>query len=397
MENFVNKFTKLEAFLQQQQLQHLYRRTRVVTSAQQPHRLVDGKPLLTFCSNDYLGLANHPALIQALQQAAHTYGVGSGAAHLVNGHSKPHQQLEEALAEFTGREQALLFSTGYMANVGVVNALVNRHDVIYADKLNHASLVDAALLSGAKVIRYPHNDTAHLAKRLQSTEQTQLILSDGVFSMDGDQAPIHALAALAQSANAWLMLDDAHGFGVLGETGAGLVEQANLTAEAVPILMGTLGKALGTAGAFVAGSRTLIEYLKQTARPWIFTTAQPPAIAAATLTSLRLVQQGQALREHLHQLIQQFRLGAQQLGLQLMNSQTPIQPIILGSNASALAASAYLEAQGILVTAIRPPTVPHGTARLRVTLSAAHTQQDVERLLTALAQLRLRPYVAEAQ
>ena len=382
----MDKFAKLHAFLQQQQQQQLYRRTRLAETAQQPQRIIDGKALLTFCSNDYLGLANHPAVIQAFQQAANEYGVGSGAAHLVNGHSKPHQQLEEALAEFTGREQALLFSTGYMANIGVTNALLGRHDFIYADKLNHASLVDAALLSGAKVTRYAHNDSAQLAKRLQHTEHTQLILTDGVFSMDGDVAPIQALARLAQQANAWLMVDDAHGFGVLGKTGAGLLEQAELSASDVPILMGTLGKALGTAGAFVAGDTILIEYLKQTARSWIFTTAQPPAVAAATLASLALVQQGQHLREHLQQLIQQFRQGAQQLGLQLMDSQTPIQPIILGSNAHALAASAYLESQGILVSAIRPPTVPQGTARLRVTLSAAHTSADVDYLLAALDQ-----------
>ena len=395
VENIVDKFAKLNTFLQQQQQQQLYRRTRLAETAQQPQRIIDGKALLTFCSNDYLGLANHPAVIQAFQQAANKYGVGSGAAHLVNGHSKPHQHLEEALAEFTGREQALLFSTGYMANLGVTNALVGRHDFIYADKLNHASLVDAAILSSAKVIRYAHNDSAQLAKRLQPTEQTQLILTDGVFSMDGDVAPVKALAELAHQANAWLMVDDAHGFGVLGKTGAGLLEQTELSANDVPILMGTLGKAFGTAGAFVAGDTVLIEYLKQTARPWIFTTAQPPAVAAATLASLALVKQGQHLREHLQHLIQQFRQGAQQLGLQLMDSQTPIQPIILGSNTNALAASAYLETQGILVTAIRPPTVPQGTARLRVTLSAAHTTADVERLLATLAQLPLKPLVTQ--
>ena len=391
----MDKFAKLHVFLQQQQQQQLYRRTRLAETAQQPRRIIDGKALLTFCSNDYLGLANHPAVIQAFQQAANEYGVGSGAAHLVNGHSKPHQQLEEALAEFTGRAQALLFSTGYMANIGVTNALLGRHDFIYADKLNHASLVDAALLSGAKVTRYAHNDSAQLAKRLQHTEPTQLILTDGVFSMDGDVAPIQALARLAQQANAWLMVDDAHGLGVLGKTGAGLLEQAALSASDVPILMGTLGKALGTAGAFVAGDSALIEYLKQTARSWIFTTAQPPAVAAATLASLALVQQGQHLREHLQQLIQQFRQGAEQLGLQLMDSQTPIQPIILGSNAHALAASTYLESQGILVTAIRPPTVPQGTARLRVTLSAAHSTVDVERLLAALDQRPFKQLVAQ--
>ncbi|QQZ29079.1 8-amino-7-oxononanoate synthase [Thiothrix subterranea] len=383
-----SKFTKLRSELDLRRSRHLYRSTRVADSPQQPQRHIDGKPLLTFCSNDYLGLANHPAVIRAFQQAANTYGVGSGAAHLVNGHSRPHQQLEEALAAFTGRERALLFSTGYMANLGVVNALLTgRNDVVYADRLNHASLVDAALLSGAKLIRYPHNDTTSLGKRLLAQEgdtPTQLILTDGVFSMDGDVAPLAKLALMAQQHEAWLMVDDAHGFGVLGNTGAGLVEAAGLNQDDVPILMGTLGKALGTAGAFIAGSHDLIEYLIQTARTWIYTTAQPPAVAAATLVSLQLVATESWRREHLRSLIQQFRTGAVQLGLPLMPSDTAIQPMLVGSSEQALSISRKLEAWGILVTAIRPPTVPVETARLRVTLSAAHTVEDVERLLDAL-------------
>lgn len=382
------KFTKIRSELDLRRSRHLYRSTRVADSPQQPQRQIDGNPLLTFCSNDYLGLANHPDVIHAFQQAANTYGVGSGAAHLVNGHSRPHQQLEEALAAFTGRERALLFSTGYMANLGVVNALLTgRNDLVYADRLNHASLVDAALLSGAKLIRYPHNDTASLGKRLMAQDAespTQLILTDGVFSMDGDVAPLAKLAAMARHHDAWLMVDDAHGFGVLGNTGAGLVEAAGLNQDDVPILMGTLGKALGTAGAFVAGSHDLIEYLMQTARTWIYTTAQPPAVAAATLVSLQLVQTESWRREHLRTLIQQFRSGAAQLGLPLMPSDTAIQPIVVGSSEQALAISRKLEERGILVTAIRPPTVPLETARLRVTLSAAHTGEDVERLLDAL-------------
>ncbi|MDQ5768513.1 8-amino-7-oxononanoate synthase [Thiothrix subterranea] len=383
-----SKFTKLRSELDLRRSRHLYRSTRVADSPQQPQRHIDGKPLLTFCSNDYLGLANHPAVIRAFQQAANTYGVGSGAAHLVNGHSRPHQQLEEALAAFTGRERALLFSTGYMANLGVVNALLTgRNDLVYADRLNHASLVDAALLSGAKLIRYPHNDTTSLGKRLLAHEgdaPTQLILTDGVFSMDGDVAPLAKLALMAQQHEAWLMVDDAHGFGVLGNTGAGLVEAAGLNQDDVPILMGTLGKALGTAGAFIAGSHDLIEYLIQTARTWIYTTAQPPAVAAATLVSLQLVATESWRREHLRSLIQQFRTGAVQLGLPLMPSDTAIQPMLVGSSEQALSISRKLEARGILVTAIRPPTVPVETARLRVTLSAAHTVEDVERLLDAL-------------
>ncbi|MBU0655907.1 MAG: 8-amino-7-oxononanoate synthase [Gammaproteobacteria bacterium] len=381
-----SKITRLLTELESRRTRHLYRRTHIADSPQQPHMTIDGKPMLVFCSNDYLGLANHPDLISAFRQAANEYGVGSGAAHLVSGHSRPHQQLEEALAAFTGRERALLFSTGYMANLGIVNALLtNRNDLVYADRLNHASLVDAGLLSGAKMVRYPHNDMVSLGKRLRAQEaDTALILTDGVFSMDGDVAPVKKLALLAREHDAWLMVDDAHGIGTLGETGAGLLEAEGLSQDDVPILMGTLGKALGTAGAFVAGSNDLIEYLIQTARTWIYTTAQPPAIAAATLASLKLVQSENWRREHLQALIKQFRTGATQLGLPLMPSATPIQPILIGSSEQAMHLSRKLEESGILVTAIRPPTVPPNTARLRVTFSAAHTAEDVERLLTAL-------------
>lgn len=383
------KLTKILAELSSRHSRHLYRRPRTADSPQQPHMTIDGKPMLVFCSNDYLGLANHPDVIRAFQQAANTYGVGSGAAHLVSGHSRPHQQLEEALAAFTGRERALLFSTGYMANLGVANALLTgRNDIVYADRLNHASLVDAGLLSGAKRVRYPHNDTSTLGKRLlaqEGTDATRLIMTDGVFSMDGDVAPVQKLAVIAREQDAWLMVDDAHGLGVLGNTGAGLLEAEGLSQDDVPILMGTLGKAFGTAGAFVAGSNDLIEYLIQTARTWIYTTAQPPAVAAATLASLQRVQAESWRREHLQALIHQFRQGAAQLGLALMPSDTPIQPILVGDSGQAVAMSRKLEERGILVTAIRPPTVPEGTARLRVTLSAAHSAEDVERLLEGLA------------
>lgn len=383
----MDKYSRLRQLLAQRQDQHLYRRPRITESPQQPVMQVNGKTMLTFCSNDYLGLANHPEVIKAFQQAANQYGVGSGAAHLVNGHSRLHQQLEEALAEFTQCERVLLFSTGYMANLGLTNALAERHDTVYQDRLNHASLLDAALLSGAKLIRYAHNDTQQLAKRLEAQASGQkLIVTDGVFSMDGDIAPVRALAALAQQQAAWLIVDDAHGFGVLGETGAGLLEAEQLNQEAA-VLMGTLGKALGTAGAFVAGSTDLIEYLIQTARPYIYTTAQPPAIAAATLASLKLVQTESWRRDHLKQLIQHFRQGAQQLGLALMPSTTAIQPILIGENAKALAISQQLEQKGILITAIRPPTVPTHTARLRITLSAAHTQEQLDFLLEALQQI----------
>ena len=380
----------IPAFLAQKQQQHLYRQIRLTESAQQVRMQIDGKKLLTFCSNDYLGLANHPKLIKAFTQAANEVGVGSGAAHLINGHSKYHQQLEEELAEFTGRPRALLFSTGYMANIGTVNALMERGDTIYADRLNHASLVDAGLLANAKMYRYPHNDLIVLEKKLQAQGSgNKMILCDGVFSMDGDVAPIKELSLLAKQQKAWLMMDDAHGLGVLGKQGAGLLEEKNLTEDDVPILMATLGKAIGTAGAFIAGSDDLIEYLIQTARTWIYTTAMPPAIAAATSASLKLVKQETWRREKLQSLIQQFRLGATQLGLELMPSYTAIQPVLVGSNEKALNISQALQKQGILVTAIRPPTVPKDTARLRFTFSANHTEQDVVQLLDSLEKVTI--------
>jgi 8-amino-7-oxononanoate synthase len=378
----------IAAFLQQKRQQSLYRATTTIESAQQSYIKIAGQTYLNFCSNDYLGLANHPKVVQAFQNAANHYGVGAGSAHLINGHSQLHQQLEQALAEFTGRARALLFSTGYMANIGVINALMERGDVIHADRLNHASLVDAALLSRAKMRRYQHNDLAHLAKNLQmKPDANQLIVCDAVFSMDGDTAPIQQMAALAKQYQAWFMLDDAHGLGVLGKKGAGLLEQQALSEQDVPILMATLGKALGTAGAFIAGSEELIEYLIQTARTWIYTTAMPPAIAAATLASLKIVEEETWRREKLAALIQQFRHGAQQLNLQLMPSDTAIQPIVIGSAVQAVQVSEALRLQKILVSAIRPPTVPQNTARLRVTLSALHTEQDVIRLLDSLGRM----------
>lgn len=373
----------LRTRIQERQTQHLYRKPRLSDSAQQPVMTINGKVLLNFCSNDYLGLANHPNIIQAFQQAAHQYGVGSGAAHLINGHSRLHKQLEEALAAWLGRDRVLLLSTGYMANLAVANALMDKDDVIFQDRLNHASLIDGALMSDAKLVRYAHNDVEHLQKRIFSHPSADaMIMTDGVFSMDGDVAPLNALSLVAQHHQAWLMVDDAHGFGVLGQTGGGLVEQLGLTQTDVPILMGTLGKAFGTAGAFVAGSHDLIEYLIQVARPFIYTTAQPPAIAGATLASLELVKTEHWRREHLQNLIKQFRQGAEQLGLQLLDSPTPIQPIIIGDSSKALQISQKLEELGLLVIAIRPPTVP--TARLRVTFSASHTHEQVEQLLTGL-------------
>lgn len=342
--------------------------------------------MLAFCSNDYLGLANHPEVIAALQRGAARWGVGSGAAHLVNGHSAAHQALEEALAEFTGYPRALLFSTGYMANLGVISALAGRGDTVFEDRRNHASLLDGALLARATLRRYPHADAAALT-RLAQTARMRLIATDGVFSMDGDLAPLPDLAAIAARTGAWLLVDDAHGLGVLGREGRGSLDHCGLGAGQVPILMGTLGKALGTFGAFVAGSHDLIETLIQRARPYIYTTATPPALAAATRVSLALARREDWRRERLATLIGRLRTGAAQLGLPLADSPTPIQPLLAGSAERALAWSAALESAGLLVTAIRPPTVPTGTARLRITLSAAHTDTDLERLLEALAGL----------
>jgi 8-amino-7-oxononanoate synthase len=349
--------------------------------------IVAGRQLVNFCSNDYLGLARHPLLIEALRAAANEFGVGSGAAHLVTGHSTEHQSLEEELAAFTGRERALLFSTGYMANLGVITALAGRGDLVLGDRLNHASLIDAALLSGARHARYAHADAADAARRCgDDSERAVLIATDGVFSMDGDVAPLAALAQLAQARKAWLVVDDAHGLGVCGASGRGVLEEAGLVAQDVPLLVGTLGKAFGTFGAFVAGDGDVIEYILQRARSYLFTTALPPAVAAATRAALRVAQQEGWRRERLRALVQRFRGGAQQLGLPLAQSTTPIQPLLVGSAARALAASAALRDAGYWVAAIRAPTVAAGSERLRITLSAAHSEAQVDGLLAALPQ-----------
>ncbi len=374
----------LTARLAARRAANLYRQRPLLESPQGPQVVVDGQPLLAFCSNDYLGLANHPQVIEAWQAGASRWGVGGGASHLVIGHSRPHHALEEALAEFTARPRALLFSNGYMANMGAVTALAGQGDTVLEDRLNHASLLDAGLLSGARFSRYLHNDAASLASRLEKAVGHTLVVTDGVFSMDGDVANLPALAREARAKGAWLMVDDAHGFGPLGATGGGIVEHFGLSQHDVPVLVGTLGKAFGTSGAFVAGSEALIESLIQFARPYIYTTSQPPALACATLKSLELLRSEHWRREHLNTLIRQFRAGAQQIGLQLMDSFTPIQPIMIGDSAEAMRLSQQLRERGVLVTAIRPPTVPVGSARLRVTLSAAHTEAQVQLLLNAL-------------
>lgn len=365
---------------------NLYRQRPLLQSPQGPQVIVDGQPLLAFCNNDYMGLANHPEVIAAWQAGAERWGVGGGASHLVIGHSAPHHELEEALAELTGRPRALLFSNGYMANLGAVTALVGQGDTVLEDRLNHASLLDAGLLSGARFSRYLHNDVSSLEARLEKSVGDTLVVTDGVFSMDGDIADLPALARSARAKGAWLMVDDAHGFGPLGANGAGIVEHFGLSMDEVPVLVGTLGKSFGTSGAFVAGSEELIETLIQFARPYIYTTSQPPALACATLKSLQLLRTEHWRREHLTRLIQQFRRGAEQIGLQLMDSFTPIQPIMIGDAGRALHLSQLLRERGLLVTAIRPPTVPAGSARLRVTLSAAHSEADVQLLLNTLEQ-----------
>jgi 8-amino-7-oxononanoate synthase len=350
-------------------------------------RIIEDKNLLNFCSNDYLGLSQNETVIAAFKNAADIYGVGSGSAHLICGHTKAHHTLEEELAEFTGRERALLFSTGYMANVGTINALASRGDSVFEDKLNHASLLDGGLSSGAHFKRYPHADLVQLEKLLQKTDGEKWIVTDGVFSMDGDVAPLCELAVLARKNHAQLMVDDAHGFGVLGKTGGGLVEELNLTATDVPILMGTLGKAFGTFGAFIAGSETLIETLIQSARTYIYTTALPPAVAEATRASLKIVIAETWRREKLQALISQFKTGAAQLTLPLMPSNSPIQPLLVGDSFRATQMSEQLLEAGFLVSAIRPPTVPKEKARLRITFSALHEFEDVTRLLETLHRL----------
>ncbi|MBL4865073.1 MAG: 8-amino-7-oxononanoate synthase [Pseudomonadales bacterium] len=391
----------LAAGLELRRQQHLYRQPKIIASPQGARVQCDGQELLSFCSNDYLGMANNPQVIEAFKRGLDAYGVGSGASHLVCGHSRVHQELEESLAEITGRERALLFSTGYMANMGTITALIGKTDSVYEDKLNHASLLEGGLASRASFKRYHHNDVARLEVLLQKEKKLkqatnpknpkakdphrQLIVTDTVFSMDGDIAPLCDLSSMADKYNAWLMVDDAHGFGCLGEGGSGTLNELALSQQDVPVYMATLGKAIGTSGAFVAGSSALIETLIQFARTYIYTTAMPPALAAATLESLKIVQRDEWRREKLDQLIQRFRLGAAQLSLPIMDSNTAIQPLVVGDADKALAISEHLWRKGFWVTAIRPPTVAKGSARLRITLNSLHEEQDVDALLDAVA------------
>lgn len=371
----------------QQQAQR-YRQHVCVQSPQGPLLRIDGRDYLAFASNDYLGLASHPLVIEALQQGASCWGVGGGSAHLVTGHMQPHEELTQTLADWTGREAALLFSSGYQANLAVLTALLQPGDYLLHDRLNHASLLDGGRLSGARFQRYLHNDMTSLAGHLTRCQGDTLIASDGVFSMDGDLAPLPDICALAKQHGAWVMVDDAHGLGVLGDSGAGTLEHFGLDTQQVPVLMGTLGKALGTSGAFVAGSSELIESLIQFARPYIYTTSSSPAVACATLASVRLAREDSERRVHLQKLITLFRQEAALLGLPLVDSPTAIQPMLVGDSGRAQAMSQRLRELGIWVTAIRPPTVPEGGARLRITLTAGHTTSQVEQLLAALQQVQ---------
>ena len=374
----------LAAALTERRQQQRYRQRLEQQAPAGREAVVNGQRLINFCGNDYLGLANHPQSVAAFKKAADEFGVGSGASHLVCGHSHYHHALEEQLAAFCGRPRALLFSTGYMANLGVIQALVGKGDAVFEDRLNHASLIDGGLASGARFRRYQHADANSLASQLGDADaRRKLVVTDGVFSMDGDVAPLAALADVCEQHQAWLMVDDAHGFGVLGEQGGGCVAEQGMQIR-VPVLVGTLGKAFGTFGAFVAGTDELIEALIQFARPYIYTTALPPAVAAATLASLSLLQEENWRREKLHSLIVRFRQGAAQRGFQLMDSATPIQPLLIGEDSEALAMSQRLRERGFLISAIRPPTVPEGTARLRITFSAAHEPEDIDRLIEAL-------------
>ena len=353
-----------------------------------PLARVDGRDLISFCSNDYLGLANDPALIEAACSGAKKWGVGSGASHLVSGHLSPHEELEQELAAFTGFPRALLFSTGYMANLGIIVALVGRGDAVFADKLNHASLIDAVQLSRADSQRYPHGDLTALERLLtRSTAKRKLILTDAVFSMDGDLAPLPELLELAERFDAWLVIDDAHGFGVLGPQGRGSLAHFALPHAERIVYMGTLGKAAGGSGAFVAGSETVVEWLLQRARTYIFTTGSSPAMACALLAGLDLIEHGDDRRTHLRKLGAQLRDGLDDTRWQLMPSPTAIQPVIIGDNHEALRVANALFQRGLWVPAIRPPTVPKGTARLRVSLTAAHTGEQVAQLVDALREL----------
>ncbi|MEO6075231.1 MAG: 8-amino-7-oxononanoate synthase [Dokdonella sp.] len=377
---------RLAAAQAQRASEGLLRRLRSAEDSSAGMITLGGQRLVNFASNDYLGLAHDPRVVEALRNGAKRFGVGAGAAHLLGGHHLAHEELEHELAQWTGREKALLFSTGYMANLGVVSALLGAGDRCVQDKLNHASLIDAARLTGCELRRYRHADVDGARQQLDAPESAALLLAtDGVFSMDGDIAPLRELADAAKASSATLMVDDAHGIGVIGGSGAGSLEHAGVSADDAPILMATLGKALGTFGAFVAGSTELIDGLVQFARSHVYTTALPPALAAATRVAVSIARDDHERRAKLHHNIATFRAAAEARGLSLMPSTTPIQPLLVGSSEAASALSQQLEQAGYFVPAIRPPTVPADAARVRITLSAAHDEEQIEVLVTTLA------------
>lgn len=388
--------SSLEQELRQLDARGLRRRRRVADSPCAPRVQVDGQPMLAFCSNDYLGLAAHPRVVEAFREGASLYGAGSGAAHLVSGHSRAHALLEDRLADFVSPHlesaRALYFCTGYMANLAILTALAAAHaneTTIFSEAVNHASLIDGARLSRATVQVYPHGDTTALETLLKaSTSKNKVVVTDSVFSMDGDLAPLPALLKLCEQYGAWLVVDDAHGFGVLGKHGRGALEHFALRSPYL-VYMGTLGKAAGVGGAFVAAHEAVIDWLVQRARPYIYTTAAPPALAHALLASMDIIgsNEGSQRRAHLRALINQLRSEWQLQKWQCPQSDTAIQPVIIGTNEDALRVAAALHDQHIWVPAIRPPTVPEGTARLRVTLSAAHAKEDVAQLANALNSL----------
>jgi len=377
---------RLQRELEQLRQLALYRVRRVIEGAHGAEITVNGRTCINFCSNDYLGLAADPRVAQAARDALAAGGTGSGAAALISGYNREHRALEEELAAFLGRPRALLFSSGWAANLGVIRALGGREDSIVADELNHASLIDGGRLSGAQYLRVHHADLNAYAIALAAADgEHRLVVTDSVFSMDGDLAPLAPLAQMCAARGATLMVDDAHGFGVLGPQGEGAVHAAGLGVADVPIYVATLGKSLGCSGAFVAGSEALIEFLIQRARTWVFSTAPPPAIAAAARRALRIVQEEPERRVRLADNVRRFREGAAQLGVPLSDSQTPIQPLLMGEEQRALDLSQYLFERGHWVAAIRPPTVPAGTSRLRITFSAAHTATQIDALLDHLA------------
>ena len=387
----MSKFSDLAQQLEERKDAGLYRQRRVVNSAQGRELVADGRKLLNFCSNDYLGLANDARVLKAFQQAAEIWGVGSGASHLVSGHTRAHAELEEALAEYTGRPRCLLFSSGYAANMGTISGLLGKSDHAFEDRLNHASLLDGGRISGARLKRYAHRDANDLDNKLAKVSDSKarkLVISDGTFSMDGTTCDVSKIVEVTHKHGAWMMLDEAHSLGVTGKQGRGLADPEKYSVNDVQILIGTLGKALGTQGGFVAGSDELIETLIQQARTYIYSTALPSAIAAATLVSLKIAKDEEWRRDRLHELVQKFRIGATQLGLELLDSETPIQPVILGDAQTAVSLSNALERLGILITAIRPPTIPAGSSRLRITFTAEHTDNDLNRLLSALEQTK---------